>query len=665
VTRGRRRAAAPAGRRGAGGAAALGGRAGRAGRVASLLWLAGILAITFLAYLPSLQNGFTNWDDDLYVTNNPLLASPGFHAILTTPVSGNFHPLTIWSLVLNYRLSGLDPRSYHWLNLLLHLANTALVFFFVRMLSRRRFWTGVVCALVFGIHPMHVESVAWIAERKDVLFAFFYLLGLIAYLRYLDARRIIWLGAALVTFVLSTVSKPAAVVFPLALLATDWFWRRRFAWPVLLEKVPFFGVSLVGGILTLRAQHTTGSMVVQFSVLERVLYASDAIVQYVVKFFVPTGLSAVYPYIRVEGQGMPAKFYLGFAAVLVLLPLTVYLCRKLRPVLFGLLFFFIHVALVLQLVTVGTCILADRYTYLPYIGLTLALAWWLDERPPLRPLGIPVRSVLAGFFLLLLAFSAYETWTRCRVWHDSGTLWNDTLAKYPHVYVDGYLNRGRYYLDDAGRPADALADFDEALRLNPDVARSWNFKGMALMRLGRADSAAVCFDRAVELKPDFAAALNNRGGIRLQRNQTAAAVEDFTRAIAADPKLFNAYANRALAYAREGDREKQVSDLAHLLSADPNDPGRSVYANALGSALQAMGRPREAVDAFDRAIQGARAGDPRLPEYYLNRSASRLALGDRAGARADAEQATRLGATVPPEYRQSLEDTTRTESRRR
>jgi hypothetical protein len=177
------------------------------------LWLAAILALTFVAYLPSLRNGFTNWDDPLYVLQNPLLRHPTIGAILTTPVAGNWHPLTIVSYLLNFRISGLDPASYHWLNLLLHLANTALVFAFVSALAPGRKWTAVVTSLFFGIHPMHVESVAWIAERKDVLYAFFYLFGLVAYLRYLKAFQGGWLVASLAAFTLSIASKPAAIVF--------------------------------------------------------------------------------------------------------------------------------------------------------------------------------------------------------------------------------------------------------------------------------------------------------------------------------------------------------------------------------------------------------------------------------------------------------------------
>lgn len=626
-----------------------------------LLWLGGILLLTLVVYIPSLDNGFTNWDDDFYVTQNPLLPAPGVRAVLTTPVSGNFHPLTIWSLALNYRLSGLDPRSYHWLSLLLHLANTALVFLFIRKLSGGRLWTSVASGLFFGIHPMHVESVAWIAERKDVLYAFFYLIGLITYLRYLDGRRWVWLGATLAAFVLSVASKPAAVVFPLTLLAIDWYRRRGFTRSVLLEKVPFLLVAIAGGILTLQAQESGGAMGIQWGPFQKLLFASYGIAMYVVKFFLPVRLCAIYPYLHVEGQGLGAQFYVAFAAVAVLLPLTLYLCRRLRPVQFGLLFFFINIILVLQLVTVGMAVMAERYTYLPYIGLVFTLAWWLDERPGALPRAFPVKPVLAGIFSLLLLVSIVQTWNRCGVWKDSGTLWNDTIRKHPRQNVDAYLYRGKYYLEDAGRPAAALADFDQALALNAEVARSWNFKGMALAHLGRNDSAYVCFDRAIQLKPDFPAALNNRGSVFMRRGEAAAAADDFTRAIALNPRLWDAYTNRALAYARLGDREKQIADLRRVLELNPTNPDNHVYLDALGLALQAINRHREAIAEFDVATRTAPTGDARLGKYYLDRSYSWWALGERERALADATEAGRRGAAVDPAYLTSLGGSTQTQ----
>src|SRR5882762_11139664 len=215
-------------------------RAPATARAKWLLWLAAILLLTGLVYQPSLDNAFTNWDDNRYVLQTSTVTHPTLQSILTEPVAGNYHPLTMASLALNYAISGARPASYHWLNLLLHLANTALVFLFVRKLSGGRLWTTVVTSVFFGIHPTHVESVAWISERKDVLYAFFYLIALIVYLRYLDTRRAPWLILALLAFVLSLASKPAAVVLPLTLLAIDYFRRRPWSPSVALEKAPFF-----------------------------------------------------------------------------------------------------------------------------------------------------------------------------------------------------------------------------------------------------------------------------------------------------------------------------------------------------------------------------------------------------------------------------------------
>src|SRR5258706_9560495 len=261
------------------------------------LALLGILVLTFAAYIHSLGNGYVNWDDNYYVTLNPLVSHPTLGGILTTQVAANWHPLTIASLALNYRISGLHPASYHWLNLLLHLANTALVFLFIRKLTGGRVWTTVITALFFGIHPMHVESVAWIAERKDVLYAFFYLLALITYLRYLDNRRLVTLLATLLAFVCSVASKPAAVVLPLSLLAIDYFRRRPIHLAAWLEKVPFFAVSIAGGLLTIQAHRSAGAIADPhvWTPIQRLLFASYATVMYGVKLFLPVSLSVVYP----------------------------------------------------------------------------------------------------------------------------------------------------------------------------------------------------------------------------------------------------------------------------------------------------------------------------------------------------------------------------------
>jgi tetratricopeptide (TPR) repeat protein len=618
--------------------------------------LGAVLFVTYLVYMPSLNNDFTNWDDNYYVTENAVVAHPTLQTLVTTPLGGNYHPLTMASLALNYALSGPKPFSYHWLNLLLHVANTALVFLFVRKLSGGRLWTSVVTALFFGIHPMHVESVAWISERKDVLYALFYLAALLLYLRYLGRKRPAWLAATWIAFVLSAASKPAAVVLPLTLLAIDYFNRRPFGPRVWLEKIPFFVVSAAVGALTVVAQKAAGAVAAphQWTLIQKVLFAAYGTAMYVVKLFLPFGLSAIYPYPTAEGAPLGAQYYVAFAAVAILLPTLVFLFRRNRVVMFGLAFFFINIVLVLQFFSVGQAVMADRYTYLPYIGLFFALAWWMDERPGPSFAGMPVRPALAAVFLALAVVSLVQTWRRCDVWQNSGTLWNDAIAKYPGQVVDAYNNRGYYYIAQSRYP-EALADFNEAIALNPRVARVWVNKGTVFAEQNQNDSAAVCFARAIELKPDYPEALSNRGGIRSRLGDLAGAVDDFTRAIALQPTFRDPYNNRALVYFKMGEFEKAVADRRHVIELDPKNPTNYVQMGSIALALQQLGRAQDAVAAYSEAIGAALPTDrQRLAGYYMRRSQEWWALKDRERALSDARAAAQMGAAVDSTYLRQL-----------
>jgi len=586
------------------------------------------------------------------VTENALMTNPTLHGILTTPYAGNFHPLTMASLVLNYTLSGMNAGSYHWLNLLLHLANTAFVFFFIRKLSGGRLWTSVLTALFFGIHPMHVESVAWISERKDVLYAFFYLIGLLTYLRYLETKGWSWLLCAWIAFVLSCASKPAAVVFPLTLLAIDWFRRRPWRTGVWLEKIPFFAVSVVTGLLTIKAQVTVGATVASgiWNLPQRVLFACYGTVMYIVKLFLPFHLSAVYPLPSATAQ-LGVRFYVAAGILAVAIPAILYVCRRVRPVIFGIAFFFINIALVLQVFTVGAALMADRYTYLPYIGLLFALAWWLDE--PASATRVPVKPIVAAVFLLLLPISLVQTWNRSHIWKDPETFWNDTIQKYPRQIVDAYYNRGNHYMR-TGRLPQSLADFDQAIALNPGVTRIWYNRGLVLAEMNQNDSALVSFDHSLRIDPKNVDALNNRGAMEYRLGKLAGAAADFTRVIELNPRYRDAYSNRAFAYYDMKEYEKAAADRRMAIQVAPGNPANDEEYFWLGVTLQRLNRQKEAVDALTEAIRIARPGSTRLGRYYLSRAYSREALRDRAGAIQDAREAQRLGEKVDPAFLHAL-----------
>jgi protein O-mannosyl-transferase len=499
-------------------------------------------------------------------------------------------------------------------------ANTALVFLFIWSLSGQRFWTSAVTSLFFGIHPMHVESVAWIAERKDVLFVFFYLLGLIAYLRYLRGRQPVWLGGAFLAYVLSAASKPAAVVFPITLLAIDLYRRRKINLAAALEKAPFFAVSVVVGLLTLQAQRLAGAIADSdvWSPLQRLLLGCYGLVMYVVKFFVPVGLSALDPYPNAQGRGLGPEFYLALAAVAVLLPAIVLVLRKNRAVLFGLAFFVINIALVLQFFAVGAALMADRYTYLPYVGLLFALASPLDARPNAGRREVLAKRLVAACCLVMLPAFLFLTWKRCDVWKDSMTLWEDVVRKHP------------------------------------EGARGWNYKGVTWNEQGHFDQAYEAFDHAVKLRPLFAEARNNRGAIELRRGNLQGALADFSLAVQRNARYRDAYTNRALAYSMLGDHEKSIADTRRAIELDPKNRSNSMQYGYIGDEYQALQRHQEAIAGYSEAIRTAPGGDTHVGGYYLSRSRSWAALGDRGRALSDAREAVRLGAGVDSTYMRQI-----------
>ena len=366
------------------------------------------------------------------------------------------------------------------------------------------------------------------------------------------------------------------------------------------------------------------------------------------KLFAPFHLSAVYPLPSTAAARFRTEFYVAPVILAVVVPTILYLCRRVRPVIFGIAFFFINIFLVLQLVTVGAALMADRYTYIPYIGLFFALAWWLDEPAGARA-RFPAKPIAAGLFLLLLPISLVQTWNRCLVWKDPETFWNDTIKKYPGQIVDAYYNRGNHYMR-IGRLEESLADFDEAIVLNPGVQRIWYNKGLLLAQMNRNDSALVAFDHALKIAPTNVDALNNRGAMKYRKGDLAGSAADFTRVIELSPMYRDGYSNRAFAYYDMQEYEKSAADRRKAIEVAPANPANDEEYFWLAVALQRLGRQQEAVAALDQAIRTARPGSTRLGRYHLSRAYSRESLRDRAGAVADAHEAQRLGEKVDPAF---------------
>jgi hypothetical protein len=430
------------------------------------LLVAIVLVVTFMSFYPCLRGGFVNFDDDRYVYRNPMIRDLSWQSIGTIFASTDYAviycPLVFLSYAIEYHFFELRPYGYHVTNLILHLCNCLLVFWFISLLCRDR-PTAFITALLFGVHPLRVESVAWITERKDVLYAFFFLGALVCYCDRRARGSPIGYAGIVLLFLLALLSKPAALVLPFVLLLCDYFRGERIDRKNLLSKLPLFAVAfafLVLGLSTARGYGSTGPA---FSMFNQMFIPPYALLFYLYKSIAPLGLSCLYPFPVRHGAFLPAKFLLSPFILLILVVLVARSIRYTKTVAFGSLFFLVTILPALQLLPTGTAIVADRFTYIPSIGLSFLVArlvaWLYTKRDKYG--AYLATAVLVAF----LAVMAVLTWKRCDVWSSNMALWDDAVRKYPDGYVPlAYFNRG-IVCSDVGLHEQAVSDFNRVLTI--------------------------------------------------------------------------------------------------------------------------------------------------------------------------------------------------------
>jgi protein O-mannosyl-transferase len=477
----------------------------------------GIFLISMFIYFPALKNGFINtWDDGAYVVNNQLLHSISFQTVremftINSPLCkliNNYHPFTILSLAVNYQFARLSPSFYIFTNILLHAINAILVFFFIYQLSDRRMWAAVMAGLWFGIHPMHVESVAWVSERKDVLYAFFFLAGLIAYLEYLRKGKILLLVFCFVLFVCSVLSKAMAIPFPMVLFIIDYYKRRPASIKLILEKIPFLAIAVAFGIIAMRLQSPDAiNNFRDFTLVQRTMHASYGFIIYIVKFIAPLPLSAFYPYPVPGDHGqLPLAFRAAPFLFIALLLFTVWSAIRrsnmARIWVTGFLFYLLMLLMVIQFVSVGKAIIAERYTYLPYIGLSfiagMALSGLLSAGKPFKMIG-----VLAGVVMLLLSFYyIFATAKRTMVWKNDITLWTNVIDQYPDARSDFIYEKRAKTLVHNQDYENALRDYKIIIRNDPADENAYSNIGWICGQfLNQPDTALLYLEKGYEVNP--------------------------------------------------------------------------------------------------------------------------------------------------------------------
>ncbi|HRY34000.1 MAG TPA: tetratricopeptide repeat protein [Bacteroidales bacterium] len=613
------------------------------------LWLLPVLLITALVMSPTLNNEFIKtWDDGVYVTDNMTITklnADNIRLMFTTPVNGTYVPLPLLSFALEYHFFKLNPFPYHLNNLLLHLLCVVLVFHLMRLLGLKPL-LAAFAAVLAGIHPMRLESVAWVTERKDLLFSVFYLLALISYTYQItrEEKKRRYYILTLVFFILSLFSKIQAVSLPLVLLLFDWFFKRPLQWKLLWEKLPHFGLSLGFGLAGIFILERTGSLEINYaySLTDRLFFGLHSLWIYLVKLVYPSPLSVYYPYPMSPGKPLPWVYYLS-PVFLLLIAFLVFLTRKHnRMVIFGSLFFLFNIMFLLQILGAGQAYMADRFTYIPYLGLLFTAAWGLqylsEKKKQTRMLLLMVMAAVT------LVFS-YMTFERSKLWKNSETIWTDVIRKYPGRIASAYSNRASYYREKEKR-AQALQDYSIAVRLDPNNAVSIMNRGNLYFDEGRLDSAYTDYNRALKLnisKLELDLLYANFGAVYAKRQQYDSSLYYLNLSLKLDSLFPTTYLNRGLVYENTGRHLLAIADYQHYLAFEPGDD--RVY-SSIGVNYQHMKRYAESIPWFERGMKA----NPRSGLHYNNRAYSYNALGQTDKAREDIIRAMELGYQVRPEF---------------
>lgn len=590
-----------------------------------------LVLTTFAVYAPVRHFDFVNYDDPEFVHAG--IAREGLVWAFTSVESANWFPVTRLSHMLDVQLWGMHSGPQHITSVLFHTLAALCLFAFLSRATGAR-WPSAFAAFLFALHPLHVESVAWVAERKDVLCALFWFLALWAYVRYTESRTTGRYLLVMLPFCLGLMAKPMIVTLPIVLLLLDvWPLRRRLA---LWEKVPFFALSAVGAVATYLVQQRSGAVgaLAAYPFGQRVENALVSYVVYIAKMFWPTRLAVFYPYPREipVWQAALAAVVLGSVSVLVVRSF------RARPYFaVGWLWYLATLMPVIGLVQAGAQARADRYTYVPMVGLFIILAWGVADL--LRARAAIVLAVAACLGCAVVARA------QVRYWEDSESLFTHALAVTDGNYV-AHQNLGAALADIPGRLPEAIEHDEAALRIFPDYAEAHNNLGSALAKLpGRLPDAMAEFAAALRTKPDFAEARRNLAAAHLNLGTALLrtpgrlpdAISEYQAALRLDPYLAEAHNNLGSALAQlSGRLPDAIGEYQAALRVDPNYA--KAHNNLANALAQIPGRRPEAISEYQAALRA----NPAYAEAHYNLAVTLAEAGRLPEAIAEYEAALRV-----------------------
>jgi protein O-mannosyl-transferase len=655
------------------------------------------VAVTFFVYISSaLHNGFIEiWDDIASVTDNPLIKSWSFSALFTTRTFGRFHPLEMLLLTIEYHLFGMSPAGYHLVSLLLHLINVALTFLFIFKITGKQ-WAAFIVSLLFAIHPMHVETVAWVSDQLDLLYTLFYLAAILSYLSYIrKSNTVKWYRnrywyVTCFFFLLSLLSKEMAVVLPVTFALIDCYrsdnwWNIKFIISSIFHKTFFFLLSLALGVLAYTVQkHTVAMKGADFSA-EQIMLVCYGVTIYIVKFFLPLSLSSFYPYPIKDSTGIYSLIVrispvIVIGVILFFIGLIIIRLRKRKSgnvLIFGFLFFIINVVLVLQFFRLGDAIFAERYTYLSYTGLFLIIAMSINFLLEKFSRGIKLVIIIALSTYLIYFISATVTYSKA--WQNGTTLSINVIENFPsssfgysslaNVYLQQedfytadslltravelkstvpstYSNRAFCYMKE-GKYNLTIADCNTVIAMQPDYILAYKYRAYAYTNTGKFDLAIADYNKIIKAQPDSAEAYINRASAYINTGKFDLAIADCNKVITLQPDSAQAYLYRANAYVKQQKPDLAIADCNKAISLQP------------GYAYAYLNRANGYINLkkFDLAIADCNEAiilKPNYAEAYDNRAYAYEMMGNYTSALQDAIMAQNYGIHKDESYMNDL-----------
>jgi protein O-mannosyl-transferase len=617
-------------------------------------------------------NDFINFDDNEYITeNNHIKSGINTESIkwaFTSPVAGNWHPLTMISHMLDWCLFGANPAGHHLVNLLLHIGAAIFLFLFLNKVTNH-IWPSAFAAALFALHPLRVESVAWAAERKDVLSMFFGMACLYSYAFYTENHKVSRYYLCFILFVLALLSKSLLVTLPFVLMLLDYWplkrWQKAFApaemtltaskkseenkfykskktkiFSLVWEKVPFILLAVAISIVNLWV-HNNSDLVISMERLPlnaRVVNAIISYVSYLEKFFWPFDLAVFYPL----DQALIVQQIFNYRFILAGITIFVIYFIKKWPFLFVGWFWYLGTLIpVIGLVQVAGQAMADRFTYLPSIGLAIMLAWGIPLLFPRKE--IRTKIILPASIVVLVVLTVL-TWRQCGYWKNSITLFGQTL-KFTKNNAQAYNNLG-VALSGEGKMEEAIDNYNKAIRIAPKEFSLYVNRGVAHAALGRYQMAIEDYTKSIHLETNNADTYANRGIAYTSLGQFQLAIEDYSKAVRLKPDLVMAYIGRGVDYTHIGQYRLAIDDFQKAIRLKPDLP--LAYTNK-GGAYIALGQYHQAIEGYNEALHLK----PDLTDAYIGRSVAYLSIGEKNSGCSDAQKACEMGQCKVLEWAKS------------